>query len=233
MKRTVLNVSTAFVLLSSSSFSIPVIDAAQVEESILTLGRWVEQGTAWKREIDQWKEKMSALKDFRLDASILTKFTELNTLLNKYGLDMGDLDLNNPKSEIGVYAKQLFEAYTLFDDCVYDHLTGDQKRICKNKMVRNVQEIATITKFSNNLKDLLGELNSLNDKLAHAEDIKSSQDISAGIQATVTSMEAMKIQYEMMVIQNEATRKMEERQTEQIQKEKRKNSSGFNHQSFL
>ena len=232
MKRTVLNVSTAFVLLSSSSFSIPVIDAAQVSESVLTLARWVDQGVTWEREIRQWKKKMSALKDFRLDASILTKFTELNTLLNRYGLDMGDLDLNNPKSGIGVYAKQLFESYTLFDDCAYAHLTGDQKRICKNKMVRNVQEIATITKFSDNLTDLLGKLNRLNSELAHAKDIKSSQDIAAGIQATVTSMEAMKIKYEMMVIQNEATRKMEERQTEQIQKAKRKNSSAFIHQQF-
>lgn len=227
MKRKILNISIVFVFATSSSYTMPVVDGAQVEESILTAARWVDQGLAWKREIDQWKAKMKALKDFRLDGNILNKFTELNNLLGEYGLDMGDLDLNNPKSEIGLYAKQLFDSYSIFDDCAYDYMTDNQKKICQNRMVRSVQEIATMTKMSNNVTELVNKLNTLNDKLAHAEDIKSSQDISAGIKATIASMSALKTQYEIMVIKNKAMEKLEQRQTEQIQAKKRENSISF------
>ena len=96
-------------------------------------------------------------------------------------------------------------------------------------MVRNVQEIATMTKMSNNVTELVSKLNILNDKLAHAEDIKSTQDISAGIKATIASISALKAQYEIMVIKNKAMEKLEQRQTEQIQAQKRKNSISFIH----
>lgn len=234
MKKIVLSIATVSIF-ATSSFSLfgvgdIVFDPTQTAKAVL---EYAEQGKRWEKHLREWEADFKAITEFRLDGNILSKFTELNTLLSEYGLDMGDLDLNNPKSEIGVYAKQLFESYTLFDDCVYDYFTDDQKRICKNKMVRNVQEIATMSKLSENMTGLLSELNTLNNNLSHAEDIKSSQDITAGIHSTVTSMEAIKIQYEMMVIRNEATKKMEQRQKEQIEKEKRKNSNAFINQSFL
>jgi len=229
MKKNILKTSIIFVLVTSSGYTLPVIDTAQVTESALTAVRWIDQGLTWKREIDQWQKKMKALRDFRLDENILNKFTELNNLLGEYGLDMGDLDLNNPKSEIGVYAKQLFDSYSIFDDCAYSYMSSNQKKICKNRMVRNVQEIATMTKMSNSVTELVSKLNTLNDKLAHAEDIKSSQDISAGIKATIASMSVLKTQYEIMVIKNKAMEKLEQRQTEQIQAQKRGNSIPFIH----
>ena len=234
MKKIGLSIVTT-AIITTQSFALfgvgdIVFDPTQTAKAVIQYGK---QAEAWTREINQWREKMKALKDFRLDGNILNKFTELNNLLGQYGLDMGDLDLNNPKSEIGRYAKQLFEAYTIFDDCAYDYMTDNQKKICKNKMVRNVQEMATINKLTENMTGFIEKLNTLNDKLAHAEDIKSSQDITAGIQSTLSSMNALKIQYEMMTIRNEAQKKMEQRQKEQIEKGKRENSSSFIDQKFL
>ena len=233
MKKIILKVSTVLVLGTSVSSPFPVIDAAQVAESILTAARWIKQGYEWKREIEQWEADIKALTEFRLDGNILDKFTELNDLLNEYGLDMGDLDLDNPKSELGVYAKSLFDSYLIFDDCNYDYFSSNQKRICKNKMVRNVQEVAAAHKLAKNMSGLLEKLNDLNTKLKDSEDIKSSQDITAGIQSVVSSMEAIKIQYEIMSMRNEAKQKIEQRQSEQIEKKKRNNSSSFIEQDFL
>ena len=229
IKRIGLSIATV-TILTTSSHAIIVHDPIQTGKAV---AEYIEVGKRWKKHLKEWEADIKAITEFRLDANILNKFTTLNNLLGQYGLDMGDLDLNNPKTQIGVYAKQLFDSYTIFDDCAYDYLSSHQKKICTNRMVRNVQEIATMHKLSENVTAMLEKLNTLNDKLAHAEDIKSSQDITAGIQSTISSMNVLKIQYEMMRIQNEATSKIEERQTEQIAKEKRKNSSGFNHQSFL
>lgn len=234
MKRIKLAV-LASVVISTQSYAIfgvgdIVFDPEQTAKAV---AQYAKQATAWKREIDQWKEKMSALKDFRLDGDILNKFTELNTLLDQYGLDMNDLDLNNPKSQIGVYAKQLFDSNTIFDNCNYDYMTYDQRRICKNKMLRSSKKMATVSKLSESMKGFVEKLNTLNSKLATSTDIKSSQDITAGIQSTLSSMNALKIQYEMMEIRDRAEAKMEEEQTEQIIAEKRKNSSAFIHQNFV
>jgi len=233
MKKIILKVSTVFVLSTSASFSMPVMDGAQIVENIMTAGRWIKQGYEWKREIKQWEKDFKAITKFRLDSNILDEFTKLNNLLKKYGLDMEDLDLNKPKSEVGVYAKKLFNSYMLFDDCKYKYFTLEQKNICQNKMVRNVQEMATIRKLSENMTGLIDELNTLNTKLENSEDIKSSQDITAGIQSTISSMEAIKMQYEMLVIRNKAKKEIEERQAEQIEKEKRNNSAAFINQAFL
>lgn len=230
MKRTLKLSLAALVILTSSSNAIIVHDPVQTSKAVI---EYEEVAKRWMERVEQWKEKMSALKDFRLDGNIIDKFKELNSLLALYGLDMGDLDLNNPQSQIGLYAKQLFEFYTLFDDCAYDYLDDNQKKICTNKMVRNVQEIAAMSMLAENMKGFIEKLNTLNDKLAAAEDIKSSQDITSGIQSTISSMKALKIQYEMMTIRNEATRKMEQRQNEQIEKQKRQNSDAFIDQSFL
>ena len=233
MKKIILKVSTVLVLSTSVSSSFPVVDGAQLTESILTLSRWIEQGIEWKREIEQWEADIKAVTEFRLDGNILDKFTELNDLLGSYGLDMGDLDLDNPKSQIGVYAKALFDSYLIFNDCSYDYFSDNQKKICKNKMVRNVQEIATSHKLSKNMSGLLEKLNELNTKLKDSEDIKSSQDITAGIQSVVSSMEAIRIQYEMMSMRNQAKKEIEQRQLEQIEKRKRNNAASFIDQDFL
>lgn len=233
MKRIKLAV-LASVVISTQSYAIfglgdIVFDPAQTAKAV---AQYEKQATAWEREVTQWKEKMSALKDFRLDSDILNKFTELNTLLDQYGLDMNDLDLDNPKSQIGVYAKQLFESNTIFDNCNYDYMTYDQRRICKNKMLRNSKQMATVSKLSESMGGYVQKLNTLNSRLANSADIKSSQDITAGIQSTLASMNALKIQYEMMEIRDSAEAKMEEEQTEQLIAEKRKNSSAFIHQKF-
>jgi len=222
MKRIKLAVM-ATLIMSTQSYAIfgvgdIVFDPTHTAE---TAAGWIKQGLAWEREIKQWESKMSALKDYRLDSDILNKFTELNTLLGEYGLDMNDLDLNNPKSQIGLYAKQLFDSNTIFDNCNYDYMTYDQRRICKNRMLRSVKQMATVSKLSQSMTGYVQKLNTLNSRLANSADIKSSQDITAGIQSTISSMNALKIQYEMMEIRDRAEAKMEKEQTEQIRVKKR------------
>jgi len=234
IKRIGLSLATLAILTTSSHALFGIGDIVfDPIQTLKAVGEYAEEARRWKKHLKEWEADYKAITKFRLDATILNKFTELNNLLEKYGLDMGDLDLDNPKSQIGVYAKQLFDSYTIFDDCNYDYMTRDQKRICRNNMLRNSKQMATVSKLRDSVKKYVKKLNKLNAKLAKSKDIKSSQDITAGIQSTISSMNALKIQYEMMMIRDDAEQQMEQRQKEQIAKEKRQNSSSFNHQSFL
>ena len=225
MKSIILKIATAFVLLVSSSDAIPVIDAPQLYENIQTVARWKEQITQWSTEIDQWKDQYDAITGFKLDGNILDKFMQINTLLGEQGLDMTDLDLDNPKSQIGVLAKQLFDEFTNFaDDCSFDFMSDEQKESCKNTIIREIQEMTAVKEISTSVEQSLKKLNDLNTQLAEAKDIKTSQDVTAAIESTFSSLEIMSSKLEMMVMKNEAKEKIDKRRAEQMHMKKIENS---------
>jgi len=228
MKSIILKIATAFVLLVSSSDAIPVIDAPQLYENIQTVARWKEQITQWSTEIDQWKDQYDAITGFKLDGNILDKFMQINTLLGEQGLDMTDLDLDNPKSQIGVLAQQLFGEYTtIFNDCVYTFMSDDDKRICKDTIVREVQEMAAVKEIATSVDKTLKKLNDLNTQLAEAKDIKTSQDVTAAMNSTFASLELMSSKLEMMSMKNEAKEKIDARQRKQIYMKKFEHADEF------
>jgi len=205
---------------------LPVVDVANtVQRQLLDAMKWVNMAKQWEDEYKRWKNQYKAIRDVRLDGSLLDKIAEVNTILKNNNLDFSDLDLENPKSQMGVYAKSLLRNFNLFDDCTKMGIA--QTRICKNEMIRSLQEVSAVKSISENANELIEKLNSLTLQLKNAEDDKETQDITAGLQSTTASLNALKMQYEMLELRNKASKRIDLRQAKQLRMERFKNSEAF------
>ncbi|MCF6244346.1 MAG: hypothetical protein L3J43_04865 [Sulfurovum sp.] len=170
MKNKPLKIILISACLSSFSYSIPVISVPQVIENVFTeLRNNYETLVTWKREAEQWKNDYEAITKFKLDSNLLNEFQKINDILGKYGLSMSDIDLINPSSEIAQMAKSMFNTYSLFDDCSFDFMGDEDKRICQDTIVREVQEIQAINGFSEQITKALEKINELNSQLSGGE----------------------------------------------------------------
>ena len=223
---------------TSSAFSIfgVSVDEATLPAQMLQLA---ELETTASQMIDQVKAQSATLKSqlgIRDIMAFKREMMDLHQFLKQNSLDFMDLTddiINHPKSIVGKYAKKLFEEYTLFDNCKYEYLTTDQKRICKSNMIRDVQEIATYQETTKTIKKIAGKLKDLSKLRSKSKDIKQSSDIANSIQVQIAQLQLIKIQLDMMESQNKAKERVDERQVEQLIAQKRKNADAFIHQDFL
>lgn len=229
MKNTLkkITVSLAAVsVLSTQSFALfgvgdVVFDPTQTAKAVAEYARQAER---WRQTIKNYQDELLAKTGIRDIISFQQEMQQLMEFMDNYSLDFMDLTndiVDHPRSQIGAYAKRLFDQYNLFDDCNYDYMNDNQKRICKSEMVRNVQEIATYQYTTQKLKRIMQNLQHLSDKRAHSKDIKQSADIANAIQMQLAQLEIIKTQVEMMEAQNRAKARVDRRQSEQIMRSKR------------
>ncbi len=215
----------AVSVMSTQSFAIfgvgdIVFDPVQTAKAVAEYG---EQALRWKKTIINYQDELLAKTGIRDIISFKQEMGQLMEFMDNYSLDFMDLTndiIDNPKSQIGQYAKRLFDQYNLFDDCNYDYMNQDQKRICKSGMVRNVQEIATYQHTTQKLKKIMENLKSLSDKRAQSKDVKQSADVANAMQMQLAQLEIIKTQVEMMEAQNRSKERVDHRQSEQIYKSK-------------
>ena len=100
-------------------------------------------------------------------------------------------------------------------------MNDNQKRICKDSMMRKTQEIAVFQTYKDDVVTQVEKISSLAKKLGKSEDIKETTDISAAIQAQVAHLQAKKMQIDMMLAQNKAKAEVDARQKEQMYQEKK------------
>jgi len=218
LKKLTISIASIIVLTTNSygGFFDFDPDGARWSEQLLQTAELVEQT---KKQADQ----LLAQTGIRNIISFKEEMQQLMDFMDKYSLDFMDLTndiIDHPKSKIGAYAKKLFEHYNLFDDCNYDYMNKDQKRICKSEMVRNVQEIATYQHTTQKLKKILNNLKKLSNKRQKSKDVKEAADISNAIQMQLAQLEIIKTQVEMMESQNRAKARIDKRQAQQIRKSK-------------
>ncbi len=229
MKHTLkkITVSIAAVsVMSTQSFALfgvgdIVFDPTQTAKAV---AEYAKQAERWTRTVQNYRDELLAKTGIRDIISFQQEMQQLMEFMDNYSLDFMDLTndiVDNPKSQIGQYAKRLFEQYNLFDDCNYDYMNDDQKRICKSEMVRNVQEIATYQHTTQKLKRIMDNLKTLSNKRTSSEDVKQSADIANAIQMQLAQLEIIKTQVEMMEAQNRAKERISQRQAEQIMRSKR------------
>ena len=224
LKHIGLSIATVSVMSTSSFAVIPVTDAAHIAE---TAAGWAAEAERWKKTIINYKEELLAKTGIRVGKDFINKFKELKTFLTKNNLDLFDLDLENPKSKIGEYAKALFESQTIFDNCNFDYMDINQKRICKDRMVRGVQELATFSVYKDNMIQSIDRIKTLTDKLGASEDIKGTADINAQINAQMAQLQVQKTQMDMMLANNQAREKVDRIQKEEIYQSKEKGYTGW------
>lgn len=227
------------LLLTSSSSAISFlgtsVDEATLPAQMLQLTELAATAKSMVAQVKQQVKTALSQTGIREVMAFKREMEDLHSFLQKYSLDFMDLTddiINNPKSLVGKHAKRLFDEYMLFNDCNYDYMNSDQKRICKSKMIRNVQEIATYQETTKSIKKIAQKLKDLSGLRSKSKDIKQSSDISNSIQMQIAQLQLIKTQLDMMESQNKSRERVEQRQTEQTQAEKRENSSAFIHQQF-
>ena len=226
IKRIGLSIATISIL-GTSSYAVSIlgtsVDEATFEMQVTQNVQLLAQVEALGKQVTQQINTFKSQTGIRVAQNFVNKFKELRNFLAENNLDIFDLDLNNPKSQIGQYAKQLFESQTLFDDCSYDYMNDDQKRICKDRMVRGVQELATFSVYKDEIVQSIERVKALTDKLGASEDIKGTADINAQINAQMAQLQVKKTQMDMMLANNKAREKVDRLQKEQLWKKTRNN----------
>ena len=239
IKRIGLSIATASIM-ATSSFGIfgvgdivfdPVQTGKAVAEYAEQAKRWSDEILHYKAQIEAYEKELLAATEIRDSVQFMKDIREFNNFTQQYSIDFLDLRediLGDPKSQVGQYAKQLFDKYQVFDDCNEDYMNDNQKKICKNEMVRNVQEVATYQSYKDNLSSVATKLGDLSHKLADSKDIKESQDIQNAIQMEIAQLEIAKAQVELMDTQNKSLKAIEKRQKEQMYKQNRTKQANWN-----
>ncbi len=223
----------AISILTTSSHALfgvgdIVFDPVQTGKAVVEYAeqakRWSDEILHYKSQIEAYEKELLAATEIRDSVQFMKDIKEFNDFTKNYSLDFLDLKddiLGNPKSKVGQHAKQLFEKYEIFDDCNEEYMNDNQKRICKNEMVRSVQEVATYQAYKDNLSSVSTKLGDLSQKLANSVDIKESQDIQNAINMEIAQLEVVKAQVELMDRQNKSLENIEKRQKQQMYKQSR------------
>lgn len=230
MKKALLSILIASKLVLGGG--IPVVDVTansqMATQNAKEIAEWVEQASRWAEEITHYQSQLDAYNTellsktgIRDTVQFMKDVESFYDFAKNYKDDYLSLgtDILNSNTIIGNRAQALYDNYNLFDDCDIDYLTDDEKRICKNKMVRRVHEVAVYQEYSNNLGEISDNLSDLSNKLANSQDIKESQDIANAINMEVAKLELTKSQVELMNAQNARLDKIEEKQEEQLLKQ--------------
>ncbi len=212
------------------SAGIPVLDITTLTKQILA---WGEEAERWKDTVDFYRDQLEGVQNQLLAQTEIrdtVQFIKDLKALSEFvhGVSNDFLNLNDGLS---AGAQALFDRYNLYKECENDWFNEDEKRICENKMVRRVNEIAAYQKYKDDLTDSYNELSVLAAKLASSEDLKESQDIGNAINLTIAQLNIKKSQIELVNAQNEQLRYIEERQREQlyIKKLRKKDDRDYSH----
>ena len=232
IKKIGLSIATTSIM-ATSSFGIfgvgdIVFDPVQTGKAVVEYAeqakRWSDEILHYKSQIEAYEKELLAATEIRDSVQFMKDIQEFNDFTKNYSLDFLDLKddiLGNPKSIVGQHAKQLFDKYQVFDDCKYDYLSDKEQKICENRMIRNVQEVATYQAYKDNLTSVSTKLGDLSQKLANSVDIKESQDIQNAIQMELAQLQVAKAQVELMDTQNKSLENIEKRQKQQLYKQSR------------
>ena len=129
-----------------------------------------------------------------------------------YGDDYLDLAkaMANPSSQIGNLARSLYQKYNVFDECENQKYKSWEKEACKNKLQRQVQQIATVQESSKLVNKSSENLEDLSKKISNTKDIKESQDIANAINMELANLQVVSMKMDMLSKQEEASAKAEE-----------------------
>ncbi len=197
------------------SAGIPVVDMTSLAQQIAT---WAKEAKRWTDTVNFYKDQLEGLEDQLLAQTEIrdtVQFIKDLRALSEFvhGVSNDFLSLNDGLS---AGAQALFDKYNLYKECENDWFNEDEKRICENKMIRRVNEIAAYQKYKDDLTDSYNELSVLAAKLAASEDLKESQDIGNAINLTIAQLNIKKSQIELVNAQNEQLRHIDKEQRRQL-----------------
>lgn len=209
----------AVSVITTSSFALLGFDDFDGAKEWTQLAGWAAQADRWKEHFKKIKNDIASKTGIRNIIGFDREMKQLTDFMDKYSLDfmsLSDEIINKPKSQVGLAAKKLFEKYNVFDNCSYKYMSDDEKKMCKSKMIRNVQEIATYQLTTSKLKKIVDNLKQLSHKRENSTDIKESADINNAIQMQLVQLQLIKTQLDMMESQNRARERIDAIRSQQI-----------------
>lgn len=180
----------------------------------------VEQIKLMKQQIKASRETLVANTGVKDSVSLYNDLRQLTSIMNEYKLTLDNLDIENPKSQIGQMAQQIFIKNQIFDNCNVPYFSMTQKVVCKHKQIRNVGSIASSIVYGQDLEKTATRIQELGKKLANASDLKESQDIGNAINLELAQFQMSKAKVEMMEKMNIAKSKADQ---DRLNQEKAKN----------
>jgi len=217
IKRITLSVVATMTIATQSNAIFGVGDVVYDPAAVYQA---IEQVTQLKKQYDQMKKTTAAVMGVKDAVKMYKDIKTLTNVMQEYKITLDDLDIDNPKSKIGVMAKEIFEENQIFDNCDSDCSSDLQKKVCKNKQIANVTEIATAMVFSEELDKTAKRLQDLSKKLANSKTLKASQDIGNAISLELAQLELSKSKVEMSQKANAAKCKADD---DKVKQERSKN----------
>ena len=221
MKKYLISAVLSTQLLFSSG--IPTVDvlaiAQTLAQNIKEIAEWKETAERWSDTASHYSSQLTAYETelmsktgIRDSVGFVKDLNRLQQYAKVYGDDYLDLAkaMANPSSQIGNLARSLYQKYNVFDECENQKYKSWEKEACKNKLQRQVQQIATVQESSKLVNKSSENLEDLSKKISNTKDIKESQDIANAINMELANLQVVSMKMDMLSKQEEASAKAEE-----------------------
>jgi len=217
IKKITLSLATVAMMTTQSN---AIFGVGDVVFDPSALAKQITQIEIMRKQLEQAKESAVAACGVRDTVKMYNDIEALTETMEKYKITLDDLDIDNPKSQIGQMAQKIFEENQIFDNCNSTCNSDLQNEVCKNEQIRNVNEIATAITYSEDLEETSERLQELSKKLANSKDLKESQDIGNAISLELAQLELSAKRVDMMAKANAGKSKADQ---DRLAQEKSKN----------
>ena len=221
MKKYLISAVLSTQLLFSSG--IPTVDVLAIAQSLAqnikeiaewkeTAERWSDTASHYSSQLTAYENELMSKTGIRDSVGFVKDLNRLQQYAKVYGDDYLDLAkaMANPSSQIGNLARSLYQKYNVFDECENQKYKSWEKEACKNKLQRQVQQIATVQESSKLVNKSSENLEDLSKKISNTKDIKESQDIANAINMELANLQVVSMKMDMLSKQEEASAKAEE-----------------------
>ena len=202
---------------------IPTVDVVAIAQSLAqnikeiaewkeTAERWSDTASHYSSQLTAYETELMSKTGIRDSVGFVKDLNRLQQYAKVYGDDYLDLAkaMANPSSQIGNLARSLYQKYNVFDECEDQKYKSWEKEACKNKLQRQVQQIATVQESSKLVNKSSENLEDLSKKISNTKDIKESQDIANAINMELANLQVVSMKMDMLSKQEEASAKAEE-----------------------
>lgn len=202
---------------------IPTVDVVAIAQSLAqnikeiaewkeTAERWSDTASHYSSQLTAYETELMSKTGIRDSVGFVKDLNRLQQYAKVYGDDYLDLAkaMANPSSQIGNLARSLYQKYNVFDECENQKYKSWKKEACKNKLQRQVQQIATVQESSKLVNKSSENLEDLSKKISNTKDIKESQDIANAINMELANLQVVSMKMDMLSKQEEASAKAEE-----------------------
>ncbi len=221
MKKYLISAVLSTQLLFSSG--IPTVDVLAIGQSlgqnIKEIAEWAEYAERWSETASHYSNQLTAYENellsktgIRDSVGFVKDLNRLQQHAKTYGDDYLDLTkaMTNPSSNIGNLARSLYTKYNIFNECENQIYKDWEKEACKNKLQREVQQIATVQESNKLVNKTAENLEDLSKKISNTQDIKESQDIANAINMELANLQVVSMRMDMLSKQEKAAGKAEE-----------------------